>query len=432
MADAPYTRRAFLATSSAVTSAALALGRGAFAAGSDTIRIGIIGCGGRGAGAVMNALNADPGVRLVAMADLFEDKVRAKRASLKDKKPDQVAVDDAHCFAGFDGYRKVIESVDAVLIACAPKFHAAYTRAAVEAGRHVFVEKAHAIDPPGVRDLIAARDLARQKKLSIVSGLYSRYDPACQETLQRVRDGAIGDIVAIQESALRGPYGFFRRTPGLTETRNQLVNWSCFAWLSGDDVSQGLIHGLDRANWAMGEGQPVKCHGLGGRSSRPEEASGSLFDHHSVVYEYANGVRLYAFCRTQAGCHSDFTGVVLGTKGRCLPAQSRIEGERKWRYRRPEGPRASPYDLEHQTLFKAIRSGTPVNNGDYMVRSAMAAVMGQVSCYTGKELTPAEVMKSDFSLGPKPDECSFDMEPPVKPDANGIYPVPIPGQTRML
>jgi predicted dehydrogenase len=415
-----------------MTAAALnAIALGAHAAGSDVIRVGVVGCGGRGAGAAMNAMDADPGVRLVAMADLFEDRVKSKRDLLKQKKPDQVAVDDAHCFAGLDGYRKVIESADVVLIACAPKFHAAYTRAAIEAGKHVFVEKAHAIDPPGVRDLIAARDLAKQKKLSIVSGLYSRYDPGYQETIKRVQDGAIGDIVAIEESALRGPYGLLRRTPGLTELHHQLANWSSFAWLSGDDLNQGLIHGLDRANWAMGDGQPIKCHGLGGRSSPPEEAAGSLFDHHSVVYEYANGVRLYAFCRTQTGCYGDFTSVIRGTKGRCLLAQWRIEGQTKWRYRRPEEPTSSPYDVEHQVLFKAIRSGTPVNNGDYMVRSSMAAVMGQVSCYTGKEVTWDQAMKSNFTLGPKPEECRFDMEPPVKPDEKGIYPVPIPGQTKM-
>lgn len=403
----------------------------AFAAGSDALRVGLIGCGGRGAGAAVNAMDADAGARLVAMADLFADRVKAKRQLLKEKKPGQVAVDDAHCFAGFEGYRKVIESADVVLIAIAPKFHAAYTRAAVEAGRHVFVEKAHAIDPQGVRDLVAARDLARQKKLSVVSGLYSRYDPGYQETIKRVRDGAIGAIVAIEETALRGPYGLFRRDPRLSELQNQLAQWPSFAWLSGDDVNQGLIHGLDRANWAMGDQQPVKCHALGGRASPPEEAADNLFDHHSVVYEYANGVKLYAFARTQTGCFSAFTTVILGTKGRCFLAQWRIEGENKWRYRRPDGPRDSPYDAEHKVLFRAIRSGNPVNNGDYMVQSAMAGVMGQLSCYTGKELTPELLLASSFALGPKADECSFNTEPPVKPDAKGVYPVPIPGVTRL-
>ena len=403
---------------------------GAFAAGSDAIRVGLIGCGGRGTGAAMNAMNADPGVRLAALCDVSAEAIRLRRAVLQKQKPDQMAVDDAHCFTGLDGYRKAIESVDAVLIAVASKFHPFYTKAAVEAGRHVFVEKPHAIDPPGVRDLAAACALARRRKLSVASGLFSRYEPGFQETVQRVRDGAIGDIVAIDERLLRGPYAPYRRDPGQAEIQHQFANWASFAWLSGDDLLQGLVHSLDRDNWAMGERAPVKCHGLGGRSSSPDESRGSLFDHHSVVYEYPNAVRLYAFCRTQTGCAHELSSVILGTKGRCALMQWRIEGETNWRYRRPEGPRLSPYDAEQQAFFKAIRSGSPMNEGDLMVHSAMAAVMGQLSCYTGKEVTWEQAMKSDFALGPKPEECSFQMEPPVRPDDKGVYPVPIPGQTK--
>jgi len=431
MADESKTRRDFLKASTAAVSAA-ALGVGAYAAGSDVIRIGLIGCGGRGTGAAMNALNADPGVRLVALCDISAKQIRIRRAGLQQQKPKQVAVDDAHCFVGFDGYRKLIESVDVVLIAVASKFHAMYTRAAVEAGKHVFVEKPHAIDPPGVRDVLAARELAKQKKLSLSSGLWSRYEPGYQETIQRVRDGAIGDVVAIEESLLRGPYAPYRRVPGLTETQHQFRNWASFAWLSGDDLLQGLVHNLDRDNWAMGERAPIKCHGLAGRSSAPAEFRGTLFDHHSVIYEYANGVRLYAFCRSQTGCYRETSSVILGTKGRCLLLRRRIEGETKWRYRRPGGPRRSPYDLEHQALLKAIRSGNPLNEGERMVHSAMAAVMGQLSCYTGKEVSWEQAMKSNFMLGPRPEACSFEMAPPVKPDKNGIYPVPIPGQTKLL
>ena len=430
------TRRGFLKAAAAAVPAAalseLAIGVGAYAAGSDVIRVGLIGCGGRGTGAAMNAMKADPGVRLVALCDIAPERIRIRRKGLQQYKPDQVAVDDAHCFAGFGGYRKVIESVDVVLIAAASKFHAAYAKAAIEAGKHVFVEKPHAIDPPGVRDLIAARELAKRKKLSLASGLSSRYDPGYQETIQRVRDGAIGDVVAIEESLLRGPYVPYRRVAGLTETQHQFRNWASFAWLSGDDLLQGLVHNLDRDNWAMGDRAPIKCHGLGGRSSAPAEFRGTLFDHHSVVYEYANGVRLYAFCRAQRGCYAKTSTVIVGTKGRCLLMKRRIEGEAAWRYRRPAGARLSPYDAEHQALFKAIRSGDPLNEGDLMAHSTMAAVMGQLACYTGKEVTWAWAMESNFTLGPKPLECTFDMAPPVEPDASGIYPVPIPGRTEML
>ena len=436
MAGENKTRREFLKTSALGVPAAalgeLAIGVGAYAAGRDAIRIGLIGCGGRGTGAAVNAMNADPGVRLVALCDLSVERIRSRRTGLRQHKPNQVAVDDAHCFVGFDGYRKVIECVDVVLIAVASKFHAAHAKAAVEAGKHVFVEKPHAIDPPGVRDLMAARELAKRKKLSLASGLWSRYEPGFQETIKRIRDGAIGDIVAIEESLLRGPYTPRRRIAGLTETQHQFRNWASFAWLSGGDLFQGLVHNLDRDNWAMGERPPVKCHGLGGRSSAPAEFRGTLFDHHSVVYEYANGVRLYAFCRAQTGCYRKMSTVILGTKGRCLLMKRRIEGEAKWRYRRPDGPTLGPYDAEHQALFKAIRSGNPLNEGDCMAHSSMAAVMGQLACYTGKEVTWDQAMKSNFMLGPKPEECSLEMEPPVKPDQNGIYPVPIPGRTKML
>ena len=400
-------------------------------AASDIIRVGLIGCGGRGTGAAMNAMNADPGVRLVALCDIAPEQIRIRRAGLKQQKPDQVTVDDAHCFVGLDGYRKLIECVDAVLIAVASKFHPLYIKTAIEAGKHVFCEKPHAIDPPGVRDLVAACDLARQKKLSVASGFHSRYEPGYQETVNRIRDGAIGEVVSIEEHLLRGPYAPYRRTPGLSEIRHQFANWASFAWLSGDDLLQGLVHNLDRDNWVMGNTPPLKCHGLGGRSSAPEDCRGSLFDHHSVVYEYPGGVRLYAYCRTQTGCVNQTSSVVLGTKGRCDLLRWRIEGETNWQYRRPDAPRVSPYDAEHQAFFKAIRSREPLDEGALMLHGTVAAIMGQLSCYTGKEITWDQALKSSFALGPKAEACSFDMAPPVTPGPGDLYPVPIPGATKL-
>ena len=438
MAEERTTRRDFLKTSAAVASAAaldaLPLAPGAYAAGSDAIRIGVIGCGGRGSGAALNAMNADPGIRLVALCDLFADRVGGKLRSLKQQKPNQVAVDDAHCFVGLDGYRKVIESVDVAVIACAAKFHPLYTKAAVEAGKHVFVEKPHGIDPAGIQQLMAACELAKQKKVSVVSGLQSRYDQGYQETVKRIHDGAIGDVVAIEENFLRAPYGVYRRQPGMTEMQYQCNNQYHFGWLCGDDVPQSLVHNLDRSTWVMKEQTPVKCHGLGGRSSSFDgDSYGNVFDHHSVIYEYANGVRVYAFCRTEVGCYGEVSSIVLGTKGRCNLLGCRIEGETKWTYQHPkDAPRMSPYDIEHKVLYDSIRSGKPVNNGDYMARSTMVTIMGQISCYTGVEVTWGQIMKSDFTLGPKCEECGFDMEPPVKPDEKGNYPVPVPGVTQML
>lgn len=401
------------------------LSRSAYAAGSDTIRIGMIGAGGRCTGAAEDAMDADPGVKLVAMCDFFMDRVKEKRAHLKRQKPRQVEVDDDHCFAGFDGYKHVIESSDVVLIANAAKFHPYHLQAAIEAGKHVFVEKPHGIDPAGIKVVQEACELAKKKKLCVVSGLHSRYDPSYRETIQRVHDGAIGDIVSIEENFLRAPYGIYMRQPGLTELQYQCSTQYHFTWLSGDDVVQSLVHNLDRASWAMRELVPVKAHGLGGRSSMFDPLYGNVFDHHSVIYQFANGVRLYAFCRTQEGCYDESSSIIMGTKGQCDILKARIEGENKWHY---SGPRGNPYKIEHQELFKAIRSGKPINNGDYMARSTLFAIMGQITCYTGKEVTWDQISRSDFYYPPRAQDCHDGMEAPVKPGPDGSYAVYVPGQ----
>jgi predicted dehydrogenase len=363
------------------------------------------------------------------MADLLLDRVQEKRTALKLKMPDQVAVADDHCFAGFDAYKKVIESVDVVLIANAAKFHPLHMTAALQAGKHVFVEKPHAIDPAGIKQVAAACALAKRKGLCVLSGLQSRYHPGYRETIQRVHDGAIGDIVAIEENFLRPPYVLYPRRPGQTEVEYQGSNQYHFHWLSGDDVPQSLVHNLDRASWALRGQAPIKAHGMGGRSTLHGEIYGSVFDHHAVVYEFANGVRIYAFCRTIPDCYNETSSILLGAKGRAYPLQMRIEGETNWQY---TGPKANPYDLEHVELFKALRSGRTMNSGDYMVRSTLIALLGQFTCYTGKEVTWQQISASDFYYPPRPEDCRMDMEPPVKPDAEGIYPVFIPGVTKLL
>ncbi len=425
--DGARSRRDFLRTSAAGLGW-LPAGAG-YLAGSDTIRIGLIGCGGRGEAAALNAMNADKGVQLVAMGDLLMDRIQEKRTALKLRKPDQVAVSDERCFAGFDAYRRVIECSDVVLIANAAKFHPMHLRAAVEAGKHVFVEKPHAIDPAGVKAVAAACELARAKKLCVVSGLQSRYHPGYIETVRRVREGAIGRVVSIEENFLRAPYVLYPRRPGLTEVEYQGSNQYHFHWLSGDDVPQSLIHNLDRASWALGDAAPLKCHGMGGRSTLRGEIYGSVFDHHAVVYEFPEQVRLYAFCRTIPNCYNETSSLLFGTKGRASLLEMRIRGETTWEY---QGPKVNPYDLEHVALFEAVRSGKVINNGDYMVRSTLIAVMGQISCYTGREVTWEQISASDFYFPPKPEEVRKDMEPPVRPDAEGIYPVFVPGVTRLL
>jgi len=426
-------RREFLKTSAAAASGAalanLAAPVGAYAQGSDIIKIGMIGAGGRCTGAALNAMTVDPGVKLVAVCDFFRDRARARRDHLKKKKPKQVDVPDEHLFDGFDGYKKVIPLVDVVLIANAAKFHPLHARAAIEAGKHVFVEKPHGIDPHGIKMLQGALKLAAEKKLCVVSGLQSRFSPGYQETMKRIHDGAIGDIVAIEENFLRGPYGVYRRAPGLSELQYQVSNQYHFTWLSGDDVPQSLVHNIDRSLWAMKEVPPATCHGLGGRSSMTDEAYGNVFDHHSVVYVYPNGTRIYAFCRTTTGCYNEVSSIIMGTKGRANLLRCTIDGETRWHY---AGPKPSPYNEEHRALFTAIRKGQVISSGYHMARSTLVTIMGQISCYTGKAVTWDQINKSDFFYPPKPEECRDDMEPPTKPGPGGSYPVYIPGRTKLL
>jgi len=430
--DSSLTRRDFLKTTATAAAAAtlgtLDISRSAHAAGSDTLKVGMIGCGGRNAGAVAQALTADKGARLVAMCDIFMDRIQEKLNAIRSAKPDQVQVDNDHCFTGFDGYKKVIEASDVVLIANAAKFHPLHAKTAIEAGKHVFVEKPHGIDPYGIKTLQQASDLARAKKLCLVSGLHSRYHEGYAETVKRIHDGEIGDVIAIEENFLRAPYGITERKPGYSELEWQCSTQYHFNWLSGDDVPQSLVHNLDRARWVLQEAVPVKCHGLGGRSTMIEGQYGNVFDHHSVIYELESGVRIYAFCRTTTGCYDESSSIILGSKGKASLLNCRIWGEKNWRWT----GQCDPYQVEHDRLFAAIRSGQPINNGDYMTRSTLTTIMGQISCYTGREVTWEEINASDFAYAPKPEDCRDDMAPPVKPGADGSYPVYIPGRTKLI
>jgi len=422
-------RRQFLKSAAACSMAAasLDLSRSAWAAGSDTIRVGLIGCGGRGTGAAIDALDADPGVQLVAMAELFSDKLQASLAKIKEHSPDRTAVDPDHCFVGFEGYKHVIESSDVVLIACASKFHPRYLRAAIEAGKHVFVEKPHGIDPVGVQVTQAACDLAKSKGLCVLSGLHNRYDLGVREIVKRIHDGAIGEVVSMEVNFLRAPYVLVERQPGWSEIEYQFRNWYHFSWLSGDDVTQSLVHSVDKAAWVMHEEPPVKAHGLAGRSASFGDIYGDMFDHHSVVYEYEKGTRLYAFCRTQAGCHEGVSDMIFGTKGRAELLNYQIVGETNVEI---PAPAVNPQKQEQRELFAAIRAGKPINSGGYMANSTMLAVLGQIVCYTGRQLSWKKAATSDFAF--QPVDGDFKTDPPVKPGPDGLYPVAVPGKTKLI
>lgn len=427
MNDVLTSRRGFLKASASISLAA-----GARAQDSGIIRVGVIGCGGRGQEAATNAMNAGKDVRIWALADIRLDRTQEARTALKQRYPDQAQITDDRLFAGFDAYRQVIAACDVVIIANAAKFHPLHLKTAVEAGRHVFLEKPHAIDPYGLRMLRAACETARSKGLSVVSGLQSRYHPGYQETLRRVHEGAIGKIVAIQETWLRPPYALRERRPGEPEILHQAANQYHFHWLSGDDVPQTLIHNLDRSRWALREANPLRCWGVGGRSTLNQEKHGNVFDHHSVVYEFPEGVRVYASCRTIDACYDENSSTILGARGRCDLLKLSIEGEVTWRA--PGSTSKNPaYDLEHVALFDAIRKGAPRNDGAYMADSTQTVVMGQIACYTGQLVQWEQVSQSTYSYGPRPEECGPGMEPPLNPGPDGVYPVAFtPGVSRIL
>ncbi len=426
--EQPLTRKQFLKTTSSLAGAAalgaLSLERSVHAAGSGQIRVGLIGCGGRGTEAALNAMKAGPDVRLVALADLFKERLDASRQRLQAARPEQVDFADTRCFTGFDAYRGLLGcGVDVVLIAPASHFIPEILRAAVDAGKHVFCEKPHGIDIPGLKVSMAASEAARSKKLSLVSGLCWRYDPGVRETMKRVRDGAIGEIVAIQETYVGQPYIVRERRAGQSEIEYQMWNWYHFNWLSGDQTAQQLVHSLDKASWALGDKPPRRLWGMGGRQTALDPRFGDQFDHQAVVFEYENGVRVFGFTRDQSECYNNTSDFILGTRGRCDLLNYRIEGAVNWRY---EQPRQNMYEVEHAELFASIRAGRPIDNGAYMCLSSALGIAAQMACYSGQILTWEDVMNSKRSFAlPR---YGWDVEPPVKPGPDGRYPTAMQGR----
>ena len=259
--------------------------------------------------------------------------------------------------------------------------------------------------------------------------MHSRFNPAWQETIKRIHDGAIGDIVAMQSMFLRSPYRLEHRDPKLSETQYQFSNWYHFRWLSGDDVPQSLVHNVDRMSWIMKDRMPKWAFALAGRSASFGEVYGDMFDHHTVVYEYESGTRLYALSRTQVGCYDNSGDIIMGTKGTCHLDKYRITGETNWKY---EGEHKNPYQVEQDVLVKSIREGKPFNSGSYMNDSTLIGVMGQIAAYTGKPVTWEECKISNLRYGPAPDESNFDTKPPTLPNKDGNYPLPMPGITKLI
>ena len=430
----PSTRRDFIKTSavmSAVLAAPAILSSRAFAKeNSDTLRVGLVGCGGRGTGAANQALNADKNVVLTAMGDAFEEKIRDSLTNLQKEGADKgfgdrIKVTPDKCFSGLDAYQKVIENSDVVLLATPPGFRPMHLRAAVDAGKHVFCEKPMATDAPGYRSVLEAVKVAREKKLALVAGFCWRYEAGRREFYRRIHDGAIGDIRAVYATYYAGPVKRMpapdTRRPDEGDLEWQMRNWYNFGWLSGDGYVEQCCHSVDKAAWALKDASPVKAVAVGGRQTPNYE--GNIYDHMFVVYEFPNDVRVFLGQRQISNCFSENSDFLTGADGMGKIAgwsAPVIRGKQTWRY---QGPKSDMYQVEHNELFASIRKGEPINDGDWMAHSTMMGIMGRMAAYTGQEITWEDACNSQERL--VPEKLDWKMKLPIAPMA-------VPGFTKFV
>jgi predicted dehydrogenase len=420
-------RRDFMRTSAAAGAGVLALGTNRiYAAGSDTVRVGLIGCGGRGTHDTTKCLNSAENVELVAMGDLFKDRIDRSRRTLRERLGEKIKVTQDHCFVGWDAYKKVLacDDVDMVILTEPPHFRHAHLRAAIEAGKHVFMEKPVAVDPVGVRSVIASSELADEKKLTIVAGTQMRRISHLVEGIKSIHDGAIGELVGGQCVRSTGGmlgWGPKKREPNWSDMEWQLRRWLFLTWLSGDFITEMHVHNLDVMNWAFG-GPPVQCMGMGGRQVRTAPEYGNVFDHFAVEYEYPNGVRV-EYMGYQIDCPIDRNDQrLVGTKGRAYTDFGRvvIEGQKEVEY---AWDQIDPCIKQHADQIAAIRQGKRLNEGKRIAESTMTSIMGRMSAYTGRAL------KWDWAMN----ASKLDLSPPKYEFGDlPMRPVAIPGKTRLV
>jgi predicted dehydrogenase len=396
-------RRVFL-QASAAAAASMALLPGAMAAGNDTLNVGLVGCGGRGTGAAKQALRADPKVKLVAMCDAFMDRLEGSLEELKGIKDiaERIDIGDRK-FDGFDGYKRLLDSgVDVVLLCTPPGFRPLHLRAAIDAGKHVFCEKPVAVDVAGAKSVIETAKLAKQRNVSLCSGFCYRYDLAKRETVKRIHDGAIGDIAAMHITYLTGPLWHRGNDPKWTPMEYQMRNWYYYTWLSGDFIVEQHCHNFDKAHWIFGEKMPVAATGVGGRQVRRDPKFGHIYDHFAVTLEYANGAKLFSFCRQMDRCDGNVNDHVIGTKGSAQLMAHTVTptGGPEWEFG-SETQVKDMYQVEHDELFAGIRSGKLINDGESAAHSTLMAILAREAAYTGKRLTWEALLKSNQNLAPK-------------------------------
>jgi len=419
MGKSEFSRRNFIKASAASLAAMGVSGR-MYAAGSDTIRIALIGCGGQGTRDLISCVNSAPGVEIVALGDLFEDRLKESLAKLTKDVPAAVKVTPDKCFVGFDAYQRVLATdVQMVLLVAPPHWRAQHFQAAIEAGKHVFMEKPGGVDPKGIRSLIQTAELAQQKKLSVVAGTQRRHSKKYRETIRRIHDGQIGEIVAGQAYWNGGDMlGYWKwwDKENRSDMEWQCRSWPWFTWTSGDHIVEQHVHNLDVINWAF-QGHPVQCMGMGGRAVRN---LGNIYDHFAIEFEYPNGVRVSSMCRQINGSTDRIAERVVGTKGVADVDRGVITGEKPFNY---DGPDPDHYVQEMADLIASIRSGVPINEGRNVAESTMNAIMGRMSAYTGRAL------KWDWAMN----ASKQDLTPPKYDWIDlPVEPVAIPGKTPLI
>jgi len=400
----------------------------------DTIKIALIGCGDRGTGAAFQALSTKSNLKLVAMADAFQDRLDNSYKALSERFKEKVDVPKERQFVGFDAYQKAIALADVVLLVTPPGFRPMHFEEAVKQGKHVFMEKPVAVDSPGVRKVLAAAELAKQKKLNVVVGLQRRYQTNYREVLKRIQDGAIGDVVSGQVYWNSGGVWVKERTSNQTEMEYQMRNWYYFNWLCGDHIVEQHVHNIDIANWVK-NAYPVSIQGTGSRAWRTGKNYGEIYDNHAVELTYADGSIIYSQCRHFEGTNNRVDETFQGTKGKVYLSANNSgilwDHQGKEIYNHDRKGNANPYQTEHDELFAAIsKNEYKFWDAERAAKSCFTAIVGRYATYSGEVIKWDDALKAENSL--MPERLAWDAKPKLLPDANGLYPVAMPGKTKAL
>ena len=426
MNDLEHINRRKILKTGAAAAATLPVAGFAQAGGSDEIKVATVGCGGRGRGATGQTLNV-PGTKLVAVADAFRDRAESAVSEFRQRYADKVDLPADRIFDGFEGYRSAIDAADVVILTTTPGFRPQHFEYAVEQGKHVFMEKPVATDAPGIRRVLAAAKEADKKGLKVVCGLQRRYQPSYIETLEQLKSGIVGDINYGQVYWNNAGVWVRPRVEEMTEMEYQMRNWYYFNWLCGDHIVEQHVHNIDVMNWFKG-GPPVKAQGMGGRQVRIGKDFGEIYDHHYVEFTYEDGTVMNSQCRHQKGTLNRVTEIIGCQKGKAYPGRIvDADGKTVWRYR---GKAKSPYQIEHDKLYEAIRENKPMNNAYYTAASTMTAILGRMATNSGQEIKYDDALNKGLSIMPK--SFAWDADPGPKPGPDGLYPCAIPGKTKVM